>query len=264
MIELDTVAIEEFKTYSDYLNKIIMDNNFNTVKDLEDYMNEHLFDWGPSKYLLQGIKRTLDLRNRTERKPLVFYPREFEDEKLKYVDGLNKGSILLLSNPTKEFSTTYCHLNELSLEQIKRYLSLTNTKGENYLISKCRKVGEGRIPRILESIDMYTDQVERQAKLTEDRDINLFTYQQGDKKEIVYDNYQNLIEYLLGNAQELIWGNLSDCQRSLLESSAVRNNKKDRTIKEHVADSIVNYMTLPELEDVSKGEYESVKRFIKK
>ena len=101
MIKLDTVAIEEFKTNSEFINRIIDENGLKTVKELEDYMNENGYDWGLSKYLLIDIKRTIGLRNRVEREPEVFYPRDYKDDSLKYVDRLNNGGILLLSNPTK-------------------------------------------------------------------------------------------------------------------------------------------------------------------
>lgn len=142
MIKLDTVAIEEFKTNSEFINRIIDENGLKTVKELEDYMNENGYDWGLSKYLLIDIKRTIGLRNRVEREPEVFYPRDYKDDSLKYVDRLNNGGILLLSNPTKEFSTTYRSIENISLEDIKRFLSLTNARGDNFFLYKSRKVGK--------------------------------------------------------------------------------------------------------------------------
>lgn len=119
MIKLDTVAIEEFKTNSDFINRIIDENGLKTVKELEDYMNENGYDWGLSKYLLIDIKRTIDLRNRVEREPVQFYPREYKDNSLAQTDELNSGRVLLLNNPTWENPIRFRGLDNLTIEEIK-------------------------------------------------------------------------------------------------------------------------------------------------
>ena len=262
MIKLDTVAIEEFKTNSEFINRIIDENGLKTVKELEDYMNENGYDWGLSKYLLIDIKRTIGLRNRVEREPEVFYPRDYKDDSLKYVDRLNNGGILLLSNPTKEFSTTYRSIENISLEDIKRFLSLTNARGDNFFLYKSRKVGKKRIPRVLEAVNMYSDQVERQAELAKKR-VNYFTFQQSAKKEIVEEEYDDIIEYLLTNTDEFVWGELSDFQKSIIEGSMNNKNQIDRLVRGRMVDIVTNYTTKPELEVVAKGDYKPLHRLIK-
>lgn len=265
MIQLKDVAVEEVlrRTNDRFFYDFAIKNNIKTVEELEDYINCHPnIKWDSLYEAINDIKRTIGLRNRVEREPEVFYPRDYKDDSLKYVDRLNNGGILLLSNPTKEFSTTYRSIENLSLEDIKRFLSLTNARGDNFFLYKSRKVGEKRIPRVLEAVNMYSDQVERQAELAKKR-VNYFTFQQSAKKEIVEEEYDDIIEYLLTNTDELVWGELSDFQKSIIEGSMKNKKQIDRLVRGRMVDIVTNYTTKPELEGIAKGKYEPLHRLIK-
>ena len=119
------------------------------------------------------------------------------------------------------------------------------------------------VPRILTALDMYSEQVARQAKLTDLRDINLFTYQQKEKEEIVKELYDKMMKYLLGTVSEFVWGELSDMQKQLYLLSIANKTKKGQRIRRTMISIISNYTTLPELEGASE-DFKVLKRFIKR
>lgn len=125
------------------------------------------------------------------------------------------------------------------------------------------KVGLEVAPRILTALDMYSEQVARQAKLTDLRDINLFTYQQKEKEEIVKELYDKMMEYLLNTVSEFVWGELSEAQKQLYSLSIANKTKKGQRIRHKMISIISNYTTLPELEGASE-DFKVLKRFIKR
>lgn len=201
--------------------------------------------------------------NKNGRSPNVYLIPEYEDKSLKLTDTLNSGNVLLLDNPTTEYPAKYSNLKGMLVSTIKEYLRFVKPDGSNYLISKVPKIGVDVVPRILTALDMYSEQVARQAKLTDLRDINLFTYQQKEKEEIVKELYDKMMEYLLNTVSEFVWGELSEAQKQLYSLSIANKTKKGQRIRHKMISIISNYTTLPELEGASE-DFKVLKRFIKR
>ena len=188
--------------------------------------------------------------------------RDYEDKSLEKTDELNYGDILLLSNPAGYPTVRYSSLKSMTMKEIKQQLT-PNDKGDIRLW--VRNVGNDKLGKITSAVDMYTEQVEKQSKLTDDRDINLFEYQSKEKKEIVEDRYAYIIAYLLCTGkEELLWGSLSKAQKRLYLSSITTTDKWKRKIREGMVKYISNYTTLPELERLEKEDYKVLNKFIKK
>ena len=73
-----------------------------------------------------------------------------------------------------------------------------------------------------------------------------------------------VVLYLICNSNdEFVWGSLSDIQKRMLCSCALKHNSRDKIVREHLIDIISNYTTLTELEKgVTKTRV--LNRFIKK
>lgn len=201
--------------------------------------------------------------NKNGRSPNVYLTPEYEDKSLKLTDTLNSGNVLLLDNPTTENPAKYSYLKGMPVSTIKEYLRFVKPDGSNYLISKVSKVGVEVAPRILTALDMYSEQVARQAKLTDLRDINLFTYQQKEKEERAEELYDKMMKYLLGTVSEFVWGELSEAQKKLYLLSIENRKKIGQIIRCRMISIISNYTTLPELEGASE-DFKVLKRFIKR
>ena len=124
-------------------------------------------------------------------------------------------------------------------------------------------IGANIAPTVINALDMFTDQVERQAQLCDLRVDNIFTYQQEEKLNLVDQLYEHIVARLIYKTKELAWGELSDAQKRMYISSIVNNQQRDKIIREKIQMYIANYTTLPELENVAKGNYEVLHRFIK-
>lgn len=267
MIKLENISVDEVVYYNEdtRIKKLIKEMEVFSIKDVMDLFELYSeYDWSSVKQNIESVKKVVDKYNKRDVKPVIFPTREYEDRTLYYTDSQNSASVLLLGNPTYDGQTQYRGLNIYNIEQLKRNLMLTKKTGVNSIMFNVRNIGKDSIKNILDAIEMYTTQVERQAKLTKYRDINVFKYNSLEKKEIVNDKYKEIIEYLLENSNELIWGKLTDRQRNFYESSILNNKKIDKLIKERMIENISNYTTLDELNDIFSNDYKVLKRFIKK
>ena len=186
--------------------------------------------------------------------------KRYDDERLSYVDGLNKGNILLLQNPTNWSVARVASIRDMSLSFLKQ--KLTPDQGNDIVFSFCRNIGNGQAYKLINAVNRYTEQVERQALLTKRRNANLFEYQKDDKVRIVKNNYAEIISYLIYTADELVWGELTDKQKQLYLSSIINNNQLDNIIKSKMIEYVSNYTTLEELEEINRKKYKSLNRFI--
>ena len=128
-----------------------------------------------------------------------------------------------------------------------------------------RKIGYSCLPQITLAIHLFEEQIKRQAKLTDKRNINLFNQDFEEKFQIVKDAYAEIIAYLLYNTEErLVWGKLTDVQKRLYLSSIINQKKSDFDTKNNIISTIAHYTTLPEIENISNHNYRVLKRFIVK
>lgn len=194
--------------------------------------------------------------------PYTHLVKEYRNKSLNYTDTENRGDILLVGNPTGILeSTRYWNLKYYTIKELKM-LAVTDNFGKINLLN-IDKIGIKSIPLILSAIELYSSQVERQAQLTKNRNINLFTLHKERKLKIVEELYSEIILYLMNNADnKLFWGNLSDAQKKLYISSTIYNKQLDRAIRSYMINAIANYTTLPELKNVTKGKMKVLNRFL--
>jgi len=188
--------------------------------------------------------------------------KKYNDDRLNYVDGLNKGKILLLQNPTNWSEARVASIRNMSLSFLKQ--KLTPDQDGDIILGYCRNIGNGQAYKLIDAVNRYTEQVERQAMLTKRRNANLFEYKKNDKVRIVKNNYAEIISYLIYTADELVWGELTDKQKQLYLSSIINNNQLDNLIKSRMIEYVSNYTTLEELEEINRKKYKSLNRFIKR
>ena len=160
------------------------------------------------------------------------------------------GNDLILSNPTQDLAdgTRFLYLRKMPIIKMKFLMQHTDSRGNN-LFLKIPRVGEYNIEFVLKMIQMYEEQIIRQSKETEVRDINLFHFQYDEKRKIVEENLWDIVSYLIDNtSEEFIWGKLTEPQKKLLISSVVNEKQRDRLIRGQLTEIITNYTTLSELE----------------
>lgn len=263
MLKLSDISAEEVLYGSeDKFFELAKSNNCYSVEDLLSLMEcypQYKYDEVNKRIAL--LKSIIAKGNRSRLEPEIY---EYQNNGIELVDELNKASVLLLDNPTLELQTKYRGLKEYSVAEGKRNLKLTDEFGRN-IIGRVRNIGPDSFPTIIRALEMYDEQVLRQAELTPKRNCNLFLKDKKNKNEIVEDSYSDIIMYLIYNTKErTIWGKLTDPQKRIYISSAINSKKRDKIIRNRMIDIISNYTTLPELEKVTDGNQKVLKRFIEK
>lgn len=268
MIRLKNVSIEVLNADSivPELQKTIEERNIISIEDLLNEIGRSPeINWLPIKDRLEDTLEQIKKSNLKNKEAKIYLPREYQDKSLEYTDSKNKGNVLMIWNPTARREVKPYRLSLMSVQEIKRELSHTYASGENYFVhSRKNGLGEKYIPKVLNALDYYTEQVERQATLTPRRDINLFTYQQGEKREIVERKYAEIIAYLIYDSKEFLWGDLSEAKKKRFISSIINHQFQDENTREIMIQMISDYTTLEELERLLKGDYKVLKRFIKR
>ena len=219
-------------------------------------------DFSPIK---QKLNQVMDqINSNRDKEPKIYKIKDYDDEHLTRFDRLNYGNKLLLASPTTVYSLKYNCLEYRQISEIIDALGLATQTGENFLIQSTRKIGYNSIPKIIESLNMFRQQVVRQSKLSDEEYFNIFDKNKMEKANIVWLKYNDIIDYIIKNAKELVWGELTTPQKKLYLSSAFNSTKVDNQIKDAMIKSIANYTTLPELEELKKDDYKVLNRFIKR
>ena len=244
------------------ISKIVIQYHIISIQDLLDNKDKFPQDiWRLFSQKLRTIERYTALNNKSGREPTIFLAKKYEDDFLAYNDDINYGDVLLLANPTIEFPINYIRLNSLSIATIKEDLSLCISSGKNYLAHTIKGIGIARIPRVLQAVDMYTEQVVRQAHLypLRDKNVNLFTIDQDTKIKRVEEYYDQIIDYLIEtNTDDFLWYDLTSPQIDLYKAVG---KKRGDIIRRRMIIMIANYTTLEELENIANGHYEPLTRF---
>ena len=265
LLELKNIAAEEVcGRFYPQMKRILDANMVKSVQDLINMMPKYPdVDWSVLDNRIRYAKHYIVLAQIWDIGPVTVECKQYDDEKLNYVDSLNTGSKLLLFSPTSDYTISSSRFDAFTIKIIKKFLSLTDYKGRNYLISRLRSFSIDDLPEILMAVNMYTDQVIRQSEMTDSRDYNLFLYQQDEKRELVSKQYDEILSYLLDNATEFVWEKISDNKRKIYVSSITQDRLKGTVVREKMIKLLANYMTTSELENISKDDYKVLKRFIK-
>ncbi len=266
LLELKNIAAEEVcGRFYPQMKRILDANRVKSVQDLINVMPKYPnVDWSVLDNRIKYAKHYIVLAHTFDTEPVTVLCKQYDDERLNHVDTLNTGSILLLFSPISDYTLSSSKFDAFTIEEIKKFLSLTDYKGRNYLISRLRYFSTNDLPEILTAVNMYTDQVIRQSELTDSRDENLFLYQQDEKRELVSKQYDEMVSYLLDNAKEFVWGEITDTKRRFYESSITQDRLKGTVVRDRMTNLLADYMTTSELENISKNDYKVLKRFIKR
>ena len=263
--------------YRDVSKKEIMDKYFNTdfgdmclfhkVENLEDIYQLYLSYNGKQKGKLDR-----DFESFTKRRAHVLtYSLEgekydiklYSSEDLEYNDMKNKGNILILDSPTSnKVLARYNGLKKERLIDIKDDLTHTAMNGHNYLREMNIGIGKGHMPYIVNTVNMYTEQIERQAALTDRRDINLFDLDRKAREQIVSDQIKQIILWLvLNETNGFVWGEMTQNRKIRYLESILSTREIDEHIKNSIAKYIIDYITLEEAEHIADGIV--LRRFLK-
>lgn len=257
MITLDDVSVKSLVRYYDTpeIYDLIDRYDLRSIQDLLDIKEFFSkIDWTRINNRLPEIEKTMAFHNKRGKEPIFYKTYEYEDESLNYVDKLNCGNVLLLDNPLASSLITFNYVKSIPVHSIKKDLKSCIPEGENYALASYKRIGEKKLATIINAVDSYSNQVVKQAKLTDNRNINLFTYQQYEKMQLVKKKYFKIIKYLL------------NCEDKSSLSEFVSNNVGYdnylvcRTINNSMAQHIANYMTLPELEDICNNKVKVKKK----
>ena len=267
MIELKDVSYKEVlcKYENKYFYNYCMMNHVQTLEDVYNlYLN---YDKNEKTMLDRDFKemfKRLKLTNLRGGYPDVYNIDEYTDKELEYNDSLNKGNILIFDNPTNNFtSRTFEDVKKMSIKDIKYDLTHSMINGYNYLRFICNRIGPDKLLIIQRALNYYTKQIENQAKLTSDRNINLFNYQKEERFKIVNDMIDEIITYLVNNTkEELVWGYINEPRRNAYLLALSDNKKVSKQIIQMVSDYISNYITIEEAYDLKNNKEKILKRFI--
>lgn len=264
MITLDNISKDAVVKFDDYdIISLASDTGAQSVKDIINLMHEYPdYDWTRVLKYLNIVRVNLDLANLKGNEPDIFPTNGYSDSRLLKQDTMNCGGVLLLDSPIG-FKYKHVSLKDIPISEIKTNLSHTTISGKNMVGICYKKIGPTDVPKIARAVKMYEEQIERQAKLTDDRDSNLFTLDRILKIQIIDDIYNEIVAYLVSNTIDtLIWSELSEVQKKIYISSTINYGKSEELIREQITNYVANYTTVPELEGISKKDYKVLKRFI--
>lgn len=281
MLSLDNVSVDRLGLKYEWprMYDAIKDKNIKSVQDFVDFVKEHpeyknrYIDALDNSKVQRELNDIIRMVNRLSKKgvePEIYTCKEYKALDLEYNDELNSINMLPIKNPVYSGNYIYdVRLGLITVKQAKNDLGYTNCYGENQLKSYLRGVGNVKLQYMINALNMFTEQIERQAKLTDRRDINLFLYNNDEKREILREMYAEVITYLIYSNKELIWGKLSDNEKKIYLSSVFKKSDKPTAFftprcRENLINQIANYTTLPELEKMQNGNYNVLRRFMKK
>ncbi|MBO4601306.1 MAG: hypothetical protein J5634_03655 [Bacilli bacterium] len=278
MFSLDNVSIDKLGLRYQWPKAYIAASkeNVRTIQDFIDFIKKHpeyqnekngkLNNYTIQMRLDEIIKRVNRL-SKNGKEPEVYFCEKYKHPELEYNDSCNYIDSIFFQNAAQKQILDYTYM--IPVRIVKNDLSLTTSYGENQFRSYIYRLNDEKIQSIISNLNMFTEQIERQAKLTDRRDINLFLYERNMKIELLKKKYAEVIAYLIYTDKDLVWGKMNDKEKRLYLSSVFKTGTQKMTFNEHkckelLIKQIANYTTLPELENMHKGNYNVLKRFIRK
>lgn len=248
---------------------VIYKENAHSVGELLEVMKKYPdLDWKRAKSLIKRANNIVKKSNANGKEAEIYIPQAYSDSRLLATDKDSYAADLILQSPTSEGHCKYYSLNNKTIEDIKRDIVLTDSRGVNALKSSnsdYRNIGSAAILKIVKALDFYREQVERQAKIYDDWSNNLFYEDYLEKEQIVKDLYSEIVLFFAYHSESrTVWGDLSDEEKKKIVSSAINDKEIDRIIREKLFNDITLYTTLPELEDLSNNNQNILKRFLVK
>ena len=242
--------------------QIHMVKSATNLQDLENIVKAYpKYDWHViEQEIIQG-KEIINKFNTSGKQIEIYKTKGYSNIKLEKMDSQNYISHLLVSSPTTKHPHVWGRLLNKSIETIKKELQLVNTDGQNYILHNYKEFTYNHLILLIEALNMYEEQIERQYELVNNIDTNLLKVNFLEKKNIVLNHYKDIIDYLVtNNSQSLFWDELTEPQRKLYLSSTKSYGNK---VKNKLANYIAHYTTLPELEELDNGNMKVLSRFKK-
>ena len=261
-----TVDVLFAKFHAEDLYHYMKDHRIITIQDLIDEMEKHSVpDQHYAKREIETLNKKIHKFNWDGKKEQVYKIKEYSDPSLKEVDEKNLGKVLMIEYPSTAFTAKYAEVKRWKISDIKQNLVLCYGTGMNALTRNCHNLSPKCADNVAEKVDMYTEQVERQAKLTDDRSGNLFLFQKEEKEKLAREKYAEIIAFFLHLDEDFVWGDLTEGQKRAFLSSVINGTEKDFLIRDKLIRYISDYTTLEELERVAyHHDYNVLKRFVKK
>ena len=268
MITLQNVSIKTLRCNQKLIKKLISRGIFSVQDAIEALKFYTLEEQTGLINAIEDLKKELKNSNERNRNPEIYQCKQYTDQELQIQDYLNFGSVLIIDNPVFDNSDQYYLLKKKTIEEIESDLGYTYVNGKNFVVcnhTEYEGINKEKVKNIITAINMYKEQIERQAKLTPSRLINLFLMDEEEKKKIVTKYYAQIINYLLENTRErFVWAKINDYQRVLYEQSLEKQTKKYERLKNTIIRYITDYTTLEELEAIKKDDLNVLQRFIVK
>lgn len=237
------------------------------VKNAEDIYKIYETYTGKDKYRLDRdfaeIRRRMSHVNAVGSTPEKYFPDEYSSDDLSYNDRWNYGDILFLDCPTAAAPIKkYNDVKREKIMDIKDDLKHTAVNGHNYARHWYEGIGKSNMPTILNSVNMFTAQIERQAKLTDRRDINLFDFDYREREKIVLSHIRDILIWLMQHQTDgFVWGEVSEHKKMLYFSAINEERMRDEIIRVRVSRYVASYVTLEEAKDIETGKV--LGRFLK-
>lgn len=267
MIKLENVSTWRFLSYAKTLssynegykrvyNLLIQFGikDYQMLKDLLDSDNKESIELRSILELeLINVENKIKDANILGMEPEIFvfddYNSSFVDDiTLQKTDKLNGGDALLIVSPIGRRGAIGGQLQQMSIEMVKYLLSHLDSDTLNNALTIKRSFGIETVKKVVEKIQLYNEQVLRQASDVRENGINLFFANKSMKDKIVCEQLKDIVEYILDNASECVWGKLSDTQKLKMMSAVLpKRGECINMDKKCLIDVISNYTTLSEL-----------------
>ena len=264
MIRLSNVSVKCIgDAYYEYYN-IIKNMEIKTIQELIDIKDMYPeVDWSSFDAELKNILKNVEESNSKGIKPVTYTIKEYKDTTLNYTDTLCSGFELIFGCPVSRVKSY--GLDTDSIASILSDLSTTTATGENYLVSSNSSVTTEDVPKIIDAISLYREQLLRQAELTRARDINVFNYLINLRRSVVKEKYDRIINYLIEH-DDFIWGSLSSSDKRLLSETKIDEYETKETIRlrNNMIKIVSDYITAEDAEKLITGDYRPLQRFLKK
>ena len=174
-----------------------------------------------------------------------------DDETISKTDKFNKGDVLLFRNPARLYGFKNYRLGMLTMEEIKNRLGRLDLRSlDNAFVTSVRDFGHSSVPRLVNSINRYDEQLARVYRETGNRSrgVNLLEVDRKEKQEIVRDNIREMTELLIDSGTEYVWGELSDADKLKMYKAVTGSRSYDSLkIYEYLLNMFTNYTTLNQL-----------------
>jgi len=204
---------------------------------------------------LDEVQERLLVDNRANLEPQIFLTNGYEGKKVddKSIEKTEKKTktTVLVKNPAICNIGKKGRITTLSIHELKHLLShVTPFRGRNAFLDTYRGYYESDAEKLISALNLFEEQVVRQAQETKREDINLFIMDGSEKRTIVERDLDKVIEYLAESPEIFVWGQLSQAQKRLLsESISGNNSNRHQIIRKNVGEMVSNYTTLSEIKD---------------